>query len=117
MKGVTRYQAEILSKLKGLESSTGKLVDLDQLLEQLSWSPSKESVQFTIRALIQKGYIEKMPVETRRGRNRVCYRLTEGGMKVLDPRSVILEDTAKAAEFLVPGISDLDEIEYEILES
>jgi len=35
--------------------------------------------------LVVKGFIEKSGLETRRGRNRVCFRLTEPGKLVLDP--------------------------------
>lgn len=86
MKGVTRYQLELLSTLRRLEATSGRLTDFDQLLQTLSWMPSKESAQFTVRALITRGFIAKAPLEARRGRNRVCYRLLEAGFTVLDPR-------------------------------
>lgn len=44
----------------------GSWVDLDQLLERLSYKPSKQSMQFTLRALIKRGLIEKKPEELRR---------------------------------------------------
>ncbi len=93
MRGLTKYQLETLVKLREIEAETAKLVDMDQLLLTLSWKPSKESAQFTIRALAARGFIEKMPLEFRRGRNRVCYRLTREGQAVLDPR---LLGTSKA---------------------
>ena len=104
MKGVTAYQFELLTKLQGMESTSGRFADFDQLLEQLSWAPSKESAQFTIRAIVRKGFIEKMPTETRRGRNRVLYRMTEAGRTVLDPRG----RSPSAVELSVPGSADLD---------
>lgn len=103
MKGVTPYQFELLTKLSGMETASGRFTDLDQLLEQLSWTPSKESVQFTIRAIVKKGFIEKMPVETRRGRNRVLYSMTRAGKSVLDPRGVI----AESEDMALPG-ADFD---------
>lgn len=88
MKGVTAYQLEILQKVGS--AGPGLLLDFDQLLESLSWAPSKESAQFTIRALVQKGLLAKSPVlQLRRGRKRVCYLLTGDGKKVLDPRPAI----------------------------
>jgi hypothetical protein len=63
------------------------LVDMDQLLDRLSWVPTKESAQFIIRAVIQKGLVEKAGIQGRRGRNRVCYKLTPAGMLVVDPRA------------------------------
>lgn len=99
MKGVTPYQTELLTRLLDIETKSGKLADFDQLLSQLSWTPSKESAQFTIRAVIQKGFMEKKPIETRRGRNRVCYQITHSGKLILDPRHLIPG---------VPEIHDLD---------
>ena len=86
MKGVTAYQLELLTTLRAIQSAAGALADMDQLLERLSWTPSKESLQFSIRALIAKGLIEKAGIETRRGRNRICYQMTVDGKAVLDPR-------------------------------
>jgi DNA-binding MarR family transcriptional regulator len=48
----------------------GSWVDLDQLIERLSYNPSKESLQFSIRALIKRGMIERKDTEFRRGVNR-----------------------------------------------
>lgn len=70
MMGVTRYQLELLTTLSHREASTGRLTDFDQLLESLSWMPSKESAQFTIRAMVAKGFIAKAPLESRRGCER-----------------------------------------------
>lgn len=98
MKGVTAYQLELLTTLSCREAATGRLTDLDQLLETLSWVPSKESAQFTIRALVARGFIAKAPLESRRGRNRICYRLLEAGRLVLDPRRLASMDGEKAEE-------------------
>lgn len=85
MRGLTRRQFELLQHLK--KGGPDGLLDLDQLLDLLSWIPSKESVQFTIRAMVRKGLIVKEEqLRLRRGRHRVCYRLTQAGEKVLDPR-------------------------------
>jgi len=111
IRGVTAYQHELLTTLLRLEQATGRLTDFDQLLEQLSWSPSKESAQFTIRAMIAKGFIAKAPLESRRGRNRICYRIAEGGKAVLDPRHVAparLEKEAELLPFLMPEMPDFD---------
>jgi hypothetical protein len=102
MKGVTKYQFEVLSRLREIEVETGRLSDFDQLLTRLSWTPTKESAQFTIRAVVGKGFIEKAPVETRRGRNRVCYRITVRGGLVLDPRGAVMK-VEKDTESLLPG--------------
>lgn len=85
MKGLTPYQFEILQIVRaGTEDG---LVDFDQLLNKLSWQPSKESAQFTIRAICAKGLLKKAEVlQLRRGRKRVCYQLTAEGEAYLDPR-------------------------------
>lgn len=85
MKGITRLQIELLDHVcKG--GPNGDL-DFDQLLDLLSWTPSKESAQFTIRSVVGKGLLFKLPdLQLRRGRKRVCYRLTREGECLLDPR-------------------------------
>jgi DNA-binding PadR family transcriptional regulator len=104
LKGVTPYQFEILTTLGRLEALGERLADFDQLLETLSWTPSKESAQFTIRAMVGKKFIEKAPLESRRGRNRVCYRLLEAGKAVLDPRRMAPEKPEGPAEKESPSL-------------
>lgn len=57
----------------------GTNVDIDQILEALPYDTSKESLQFSLRALVNKNCIKKMPTETRRGRARVIYSATDHG--------------------------------------
>ena len=57
----------------------GTNVDLDQILDLLPYKTTKESLQFSLRALVEKGCIQKMPTETRRGRARVVYAATAYG--------------------------------------
>lgn len=119
MRGVTPYQLEILTHVRG--ASEDESLDFDQLLERLSWRPSKESAQFTIRATITKGLLEKKPdLELRRGRKRVCYRLTAEGVRVFDPRPV-LEPEEKTSvsedlDFLTSGLH-FEEVEPPVVES
>ena len=90
MKGVTRNQVEILTYVK--QGGPDGSIDFDQLLDLLSWMPTKESAQFTIRSLVRKGYLLKEPeLVPRRGRKRVCYRLSREGSLLLDPRSDVDE--------------------------
>ena len=118
LKGVTPYQFEILTTLSRLEQSSGRLTDFDQLLETLSWTPSKESAQFSIRAMVGKKFIEKAPLESRRGRNRICYRLLETGKAVLDPRRMVPEMPEKEAEKDSPslrsGMPEMPDLDAEI---
>lgn len=88
MKGITRHQIEAL----GLIAGSRDPIDLDQLLPKLSWEPSKEAAQFTIRALVTKGMVEKLPLKLRRGRLRVSYQMTPKGSLVLDPRGPVQEE-------------------------
>ncbi|MCY1200477.1 hypothetical protein D9M72_119070 [compost metagenome] len=95
MQGVTKYQIEILEAVKK-HKDAGRHIDLDELLDSLSWAPTKQSLQFSIRALIAKRMICKVGTEVRRGRKRVCFDLDLEGVRVFDPR----------AGDPVPGLSD-----------
>jgi hypothetical protein len=46
-------------------------IDLDQLLERLPYETTKQSMQFSVRALIGRGMLEKGARQNRRGRSRV----------------------------------------------
>lgn len=48
----------------------GSFIDLDQLVERVPYKTSKDSMHFSIRALIKHGLIEKKPLEHRRGQDR-----------------------------------------------
>ena len=68
--------------------------DLDQILERLSvehdWTTSKDSIQFTIRALLKHGMIEKGEREKRRGRLRAIIKPTTLGLQSFaSPQRVI----------------------------
>lgn len=106
MKGVTPHQFEVLLRLRQLEVKSEALVDLDQLLLELSWKPTKEAAQFVIRALVSKGLIEKMPRELRRGRTRACFSTTESGKLALDPtrEGKPLKVSSGDVKSVVPGI-------------
>lgn len=57
-------------------------VDLDQIIERVGYSPTKEAIQFSIRGLIEKGVIFKSGTENRRDRRRVLISPTELGRKI-----------------------------------
>lgn len=123
MRGMTANQLEILQHV-GAGGPDGPL-DFDQLLERLTWKPSKESAQFPIRALVKRGLLLKGELEYRRGRRRVMYHLTEEGRLTLDPRSgpapkaVVSSKPApseKVDDTILPGLSaglleDLPEVD------
>lgn len=73
-KHVTRKQRQIMEPiLKGNVNPDGITVewlDMDQLLERIPYETSKQSLQFSIRFLIKKGFVEKGETEVRRGRKR-----------------------------------------------
>lgn len=57
-------------------------IDLDQLLERLDYKTSKESLQFSLRALIGHGLIRKAERELRRDRIRQTLVPTTYGKQV-----------------------------------
>jgi len=112
MKGVTPYQFEILQHVAA-GGDDGPL-DFDQLLDLLSWMPSKASSQFTIRAVMKKGLLTKGDLTFRRGRRRVLYTLTPEGRLALDPRGASapeVEDSLPGELSSVPGHEWVEEME------
>ncbi len=57
----------------------GSPTDLDQIIERVSYQPTKQSIQFSIRALVKHELIEKLGGEKRRGRYRVIIAPTPLG--------------------------------------
>ncbi|MBY7190999.1 hypothetical protein [Escherichia ruysiae] len=55
---LTDKQKDIIKTLN-LGYERGNLLDLDELLEVLPYKTTKQSIQFSIRALIKKGLVEK----------------------------------------------------------
>lgn len=83
---LTLKQVNILETIMKGDGSGG-FIDLDQLLERISYETTKQSMQFSIRALIRRGLVEKKPRELRRGRKRVVYSLTPQAMSRFDSRT------------------------------
>lgn len=86
----TVKQIQILTILcRGSDEPGEKWCDIDQLLEKLEtdfqWKTTKQSIQFSIRILIKKGYIVKHEKEIRRGRSRVIIAPTETGLLIAGP--------------------------------
>lgn len=79
----TAKQLEIIGLIvQGENPDTGfSPIDIDLLMERLSYKPSKQSLQFSIRALVQKGWITKVYLN-RRERPRVCFHPTETGKQM-----------------------------------
>lgn len=75
---LTQKQIELL-RVIGARNEDGSAVDLDQILELLSYQTTKQSLQFSIRALIAHALIKKDAPEKRRGRTRTLISLTQAG--------------------------------------
>lgn len=56
-------------------------IDLDQLLERISYRTGKDSMQFSIRVLMGHGYVKK-DYEKRRNARRVIYTPTKSGKQI-----------------------------------
>lgn len=57
-------------------------IDLDQLLERVAYKTGKDSMQFSIKALIRHGYVKK-DYEKRRNAKRVVYIPTKSGKQIM----------------------------------
>jgi DNA-binding PadR family transcriptional regulator len=83
---MTTKQVVLLTCLAD-KNPDGSHLDLDQLLDKLKddhkWETTKPSIQFSIRALVEEGVIEKAPREKRRNRQRAVLRITDLGLRVL----------------------------------
>lgn len=77
---LTQKQIQILTTLEVGESP---LLDLDQLVEAVPYETTKQSMQFSVRALVGKGLIEKAGRDTRRGKSRRLLSLTKFGKEML----------------------------------
>lgn len=75
---MTQKQLELL-RLIYTKNPDGTNLDIDQITEGLSWKPSKQSLQFSLRALIGHGLIKKTGSELRRDRRRTVIEVTELG--------------------------------------
>lgn len=98
----TGHQYEVLRIViagNSVPDSTLQLADLDEILERTTRTTSKQSMQFTIRALVQAGMIEKAGRVTRRGRLRVTFNATDLGKQIGD-------DRAAAPPFIEPELDE-----------
>lgn len=75
---LTPNQTEVL-KVVAAGNDDGSQTDLDEIIERVSYRPSKAAIQFTIRSLIGHGLIEKVGSEKRRDRKRVLIGITDLG--------------------------------------
>lgn len=96
---LTSKQIEIMRILKegnGMDGDKPVPCDLDQLLERLPYTTTKDSIQFSIRALVKKELVEKKGIEVRRGRSRILLALTKSGKAIFSAETepwVVDEET------------------------
>ncbi len=75
---LTQKQIDLLSVIaRGNEDGTS--CDLDQIVERCAHHPSKQSLQFSLRALINHGLIERQGTERRRNAKRRLIGITPLG--------------------------------------
>lgn len=98
---ITNYMRDIL-KVVVRGNLDGTFVDLDQLLERLAHTRTKQSIQFTIRTMIKKGLIAKKGRETRRGRSRVILAASQMGYEQANAQF-----SAKESEEILSLFKDL----------
>jgi DNA-binding MarR family transcriptional regulator len=75
---LTEKQKAILALVK--EANPYGPIDFDQLIERVPYLTTKESMQFSVRALVAKDLISKGPTEIRRNRSRRLYSITPLGL-------------------------------------
>lgn len=81
---LTKKQIQLLNTIKSGDDVDDPL-DLDDILDALPYQTTKQSLQFSIRALINKGMIERSELRKRGGigQARRTIRLTDFGRAVL----------------------------------
>lgn len=87
-------------------------IDFDQLIDRLPYNPSKESMHFSLRALIKKGLVEKGGLDLRRGRSRrliLATPLGEHWAKLVCPRPAAFDPSEVEAEGNLADLAELDE--------
>jgi DNA-binding MarR family transcriptional regulator len=72
---LTPKQLEVL-RIIAKGNHDGSVADLDEIIERCEYKPTKQAIQFTIRALVKHELIEKLGSEKRRGRLRVLIGAT-----------------------------------------
>lgn len=88
---ISEKQRHILKAIvKGNRSEEGEVLswlDMDQLLEKIPYETSKDSMQFSLRHLIKRGYVVNGVPEIRRERKRRVLMPTEAAVSLISPRN------------------------------
>jgi repressor of nif and glnA expression len=77
---LTYKQRELLRVIAEGDGAIGTAIDLDQILERIRYETTKQSLQFSIRALVNHGLIAKLGLVKRRGRVRQEIQITPAGL-------------------------------------
>lgn len=77
---LTSKQIELMRVISGADG-----VDLDEIVDRVRYTTTKQSLQFSIRALIGHKLIEKRGLEMRRGRERQVIQATNLGKSMFMP--------------------------------
>ena len=84
---LTQKQRQILKTLHDANSIEGipadSQIDLDQLLTMVPYEVNKQAIQFSLRALKEKGLLRKSGYQKRRGSLRVLWIVTHSGVQYL----------------------------------
>lgn len=72
---LTAKQIEVI-RVVAAGNPDGSVADLDEIIDRVSYKPTKQAIQFSIRALIEHGLIEKVGTDNRRGRRRTLIAAT-----------------------------------------
>lgn len=70
---LTDKQMSVINVIKK-GNTDGSWADIDQILERIEYTTTKESLQFSLRFLVKRGLIKKSHKEIRRGRLRIVYQ-------------------------------------------
>jgi len=104
---LTPNQVEVLKTIAE-GNPDGTTADLDEILERVSYKPTKAAIQFTIRSLVKHDLIEKIGTEKRRDRQRVLIAPTALGLHFAAAfkkgPAFVSSDTEESFEELVASI-------------
>jgi DNA-binding MarR family transcriptional regulator len=107
---LTKKQWQILSVLctGNGKDAAGQFIpaDIDELLERLTYETSKQSMQFSIRALVKSGFITK-DYEKRRGARRVILTPTKHARQMMGYNTASYIEPAGEEEIL-KSLIDID---------
>jgi len=108
---LTTKQLELL-RVIAAGNEDGTPCDLNQILENIRYHTTKDSLQFSLRILIHRGLVEKLAPEVRRGAKRRLIGVTSAGrLQARDPRQYTPREQSDIVELGGEAFSvDLDSV-------